>query len=835
MQMKTPSFTAPQAVSFPSLAGGLNLRDLGYLVDGDESPNMKNLVWRNGLLQSRDGQYKVAQAKPISPLSTNPCYAAYDSLFHEYAFFHVGNTIQCLDMSPPPTAAFDANNPLQCEVVYEGVPRKKGSFFRYQDKLYYKTTGKAGFLQIEVDENGEEQQTYDGGFKWKASTAASRFDLYMCDSIYAESMSLVTSAKTHAQLDGKVIALRHRDSGVLLTPFAFSYPMSSAYVVPEGTMTLPNLITAQAPDALFEVALVEDPDDSSETVLHLLTKIYLRQPPGMLCCEDLGTDDEGLLVPSSRWDDPGIESYWDLTFSNGSYQLKSWWEPTTAITFDFPYAVTSQFQCRTMESVATDQENTPVIVINADPSTGSGTMYQPENRLSYNKTVWYNAVAGVSVYHLPVKNIASIEYVEVNGQELPRQTDLGVTNYTINKKAGTVTFVTAPDPGDPPANNTVRITYKKANKDARLALFNCRYATVASGGDAAQFIVLGGCTNQPDAIFWNGNDDLAIQPWYFPMPCYNLVGTAGDEVTGFGRQYNDTLVFSEHTVGKLSYSIQNIDGRETPAFGYLSVNAKIGCDLPWTIQQVENNVVFCNSYSGAHIVLSSSSAYENNVQELSQKIKEDGSAVGTDIKGLLRDIRESSTPVVSFDDDERYWLCANGKVYVWDYGISTYADPSWFYWTDIAPAALLRDDSHGIYHMKADGTLARFDRTNSNLSDFGSAISKLYQFPTLHFGSYDRLKDVLYLLLSVRSDVNSTVAIRYDTDYETRYDLTPIVTTAPTGTSVAQSRRFVMVAKRKPGCRHVRQFGLTLSNNTAGEDLALVSAQVFYRFTGKER
>ncbi len=268
-----------------------------------------------------------------------------------------------------------------------------------------------------------------------------------------------------------------------------------------------------------------------------------------------------------------------------------------------------------------------------------------------------------------------------------------------------------------------------------------------------------------------------------------------------------------------------------PAFGYARVNAKIGCDLPWTIQQVENNVVFCNSYLGACIVLSSSAAYENNIRELSQKIRDDGSASGTDINGLLRDIRESATDVLGFDDDDRYWLCANGKVYCWDYSVSTYAEPSWFYWTNINPAALFRDDQHNIYHMNSAGWIHAFLPINE---DDGAAIDKIYQFPTLNFGAYVKLKDVEDLLIAVRSDVSSTVAIRYETDYESREDLTPVVV-RPEASLVRVGRRAVVTARRRPKCRHVRQFGLTLSNNTAGEGLSLVSAQVFFRFTGNER
>ena len=53
--------------------------------------------------------------------------------------------------------------------------------------------------------------------------------------------------------------------------------------------------------------------------------------------------------------------------------------------------------------------------------------------------------------------------------------------------------------------------------------------------------------------------------------------------------------------------------------------------------------------------------------------------------------------------------------------------------------------------------------------------------------------------------------------------------------STRETGRFAVVAKRKPGCRHVRHFTVTLENDTLGADLAIVSMQIYYRLQGKER
>jgi hypothetical protein len=139
------------------------------------------------------------------------------------------------------------------------------------------------------------------------------------------------------------------------------------------------------------------------------------------------------------------------------------WEDTgiTHFVYHLPEALISAtpFTLTQVAEEAAKPGNAPVIVINASPTTGSGDMYQPENRLSHYKTVWYNAVAGTSVYHLPVKSIKFVEQVTVNDEVVDAE------NYDVNKTAGTVTFHTGhiPDPGNPAVNNTVKITYYKIN------------------------------------------------------------------------------------------------------------------------------------------------------------------------------------------------------------------------------------------------------------------------------------------------------------------------------------------------------------------------------------
>lgn len=625
MRLRYPAANGRRVVEYPKLTGGLNLRELEYRLPPDQSPDMRNLWWENGVLQSRDGQKWLN-----SDTARGQGYTCWSELFWDNAFFHIGGKLYYGQPN---------EEGMELKELCDGVPENRGTFFRYLDWLFYKNRG--GFFRIEY------------------------------------------------------------------------LPQEEVH---------------------FKVVSVPE-------LAHV-----------------------------------------------------------------------------------------PVVAINSDPVTGGGDLYQPENRLSADKILWYNAKKDTKDYKLPVGEIDSVVEVKVD-EEVKKEGD----DYQVDLKEGKVTFTTAPPVTTPSTNNTVKITYRKADPEAVASIMDCTYAMVA-GGMRSICILLAGSTKQPNAVFWNSNDELSMDPGYFPMTAYNLVGDTEDPVSGFGRQYSDTIVLKEHSVGKLDFSLDEVNGRKIPLFTYTSINNKVGCDLPWTVQLIENNLVFCNTYQGVHVIQSSSAAYENNVECISLNVNGDGK------NGLLRDVRAEKT-AVSWDDDNRYWLCANGHAYLWDYLVSSMEAPCWYYQTELAPVCFFRDGANVNHHMDAQGRVTRMGRY---FSDYGEGIDKVYRFPTTNFGTYDRLKDVVEVDFATRSDTMSNIQIRYDTDYESRYDRTELSTWQKNCQRLAlgetilgyynlEMPRYAVAAKRRPGCRHVRHFSMTLSNREPGADLAIVSARIYYRIMGKER
>lgn len=469
----------------------------------------------------------------------------------------------------------------------------------------------------------------------------------------------------------------------------------------------------------------------------------------------------------------------------------------------------------------------PITYINMEPTTHAGDEYQPANRISAAQTLWYSTVSGVKDYNLPVTDVHSVDAVVVDDVELVEG-----EGYTVDLENGVVSFAVEPEHHDPFVPNTVKITYSKVDADAYDSIMSCPYAVVY-GGDQNLCVVVGGCAAQPNAYFWCGNH-IVMDPGYFPYEQYNLAGDTEEPITGFGKQQAMLLVFKERSVGRANFgTVEMASGRVLLSMPYTNINTRIGCDLPWSIQLIENNIVFCNTEQGVHLVRDTSAAMENNIVCLSKNVN------GTPRRdGLLHALREASPDrVCAFDDDSRYWIVAGGKAWVWDYTLSGVSEPSWFYYTNIPGVSFFHSvESKG--HIDACGRLTRFER---NFMDYDGPIKKVYQFATQTLGGYDRLKDVLSVLFSVRSDTDTLMDITYESDYETRKDRVPIMSyswrLSPRNLAhrYMRIRRYAYVARRRPGCRHVRHFSMRLENNERGADMSIVSAQIFYTYQGRHR
>lgn len=772
-----PGHKSDAVVDLDTLVGGLNLYEQPYRLGVNETPDIVNLLWRDGALGGRD-----AQAWLYS-VSSGIGYACFDGLYHGYEFYHIGKWLYAMD----------------------GVPRKMTATFNTA---------------------GDHMVNHDG---------------FVC---------ITGVSDPEATWHDNVVTLP-RDMNVTV-----EYAVTYRYPVCD----------------LSE--MYADYKPSRGTFLRYQDHLIYKA--------------RGVFVRIS-------------TYAGGVFFAKD----------------------------ILSEAYTPITFINAEAASGTGDAYQPENRLSAKKTIWYEAgvegfvetgafpssrnyinvskdaigvtdlyVAGklmtegidykfttvlgsktilltenqqegdeyeahlqrpTKTYYLPVKDAQDVEVearMSADGDilrltkstatltEEPTEWDPSWTDgyYVFWPPTGKILFREAPYVATPRASNTVRITYEKENPTALEAVMSCRYAAVY-GGDVNLCLVLGGSSTQPNAIFWNGNN-VSMDLTYFPMDAYNLASDSSEAVTGFGRQQNMLVIFKEHSVSKASLDTQTIDDRLHIALNIIDINSRIGCDLPYTIQLIDNNLVFCNTQGGLHILLDTSAANENNIRGISKKIN------GTPAReGLLKKVKRAGADLcASYDDDSRYWLVVGDEVYVWDYVLSEYRDPSFFYLTGI-PAIAFCQAADEVHYVTADGRIAAMGAFTDAESpfygfaytDFGQPIPKRYTTPVLFFGDNDRLKDINSVILTVSANTWSRMHITYTTDCETRRDLTEALFAfhrfLPRNLAVRSlaPKTYSTTIRRKPGCRHVRYFSMTIESAEAGMDMSLVSAQIFYRKQGRDR
>lgn len=726
--VKLSGMPKPRAVHtfrFPALNGGLNLRDAEINLKDNESPEIVNLWWEDGVLQSRPGGEVATSATYGAGSYSGYVFGSSDvvyavATFQEGVIAHIGNAFYTWHGSWNTLRQVVTGN----SALYRGVPRNAGTFFRFGGDLYYKNVG--GFYKL----------TYDSGHSF------------------------------------------------LHNPFEVSRVADAAFI----PTILINADPATGSGDMYQPENALSPRKRVSYNASVTTETVTQTGNGVLRAFSLGKT-------RTRDHLQGVES----VYINDGYI-----EP----------------------ALYTVDILTGSVLFNSAP---------PED-----STITFTLNIGVLEYHLPVERVDAVTLVSVDGLTYTAGRD-----YSVDTAAGIVTFTSAPPVSDPPRNNTVEITYSKVNSTAMNAVMYCPYAA-AYGTGHELCAVVGGGGYAPNTFYWSGTTENGIDISYWPVINYNL---ADSYITGFAKQYDQMFVFQKDKIGKLDASAESVNGRDTVSLAYTGVNDTIGCDLPQSVQLIENNLTFANKSGGVYQILSASAAYENNVQCISQKVN------GSNVRpGLLYDLTVAGNgPVCSLDDGKRYWLAVNGHVWLWDYSISANADPVWFFFDSIDTRALsIRDGNPCFFNarlevVKMSGQVFT-DGQMQNPAIDGKPFRKVYQFPARNFGGYDRLKDVLTLIVSARADTPTDINLIYETDYESRADLIHLsaegydrLTDRNLEVRDLSVPRHAVTFRRQPGCRHVRHFALRMETDAdaqtgdPGHNLAVYSAELQYRLVGRDR
>ena len=373
--------------------------------------------------------------------------------------------------------------------------------------------------------------------------------------------------------------------------------------------------------------------------------------------------------------------------------------------------------------------------------------------------------------------------IEVDGVEQTYVTSSspGAGQYTLVTESSApfngkkcIKFGTAPADGD----MNVEVTWMMKPDEfetEKNQLFSCKYHE-SYGGSNNSCLFLAGCGESK--YFYSNPYDIT----YYPLVNYATLGNTEEDISGFGRQYNVLIAFKPREVYSIySYQINSSNSNLEELYGAEGfksqlVNARIGCDCPYSIQLINNLLTWFNTKEGVCTLVSTNIQDERNIRVLSRNVERMNNF---GIRGVL-DYDEDPTKIQSADFDSKYFLIFpdSGMAFVWDYEISPYhftsngeTPPSkltWFLFDHFYVDEFLKVGKDLIYSGAHDVSRNKLVKLNMSFADLDfdedgepDGIESYYMTPFLQFGAIEYLKNVKNIYVQCRGDTATKIDMWY--------------------------------------------------------------------------
>lgn len=462
----------------------------------------------------------------------------------------------------------------------------------------------------------------------------------------------------------------------------------------------------------------------------------------------------------------------------------------------------------------------PRVSMNRKPDGSTSEVDESWNMLGRGFRNTFNGDGATNVYKLSLNGldidtvISNVGGTEGNG-------------FTVDRAAGTVNFNIAP----PEGTNNVEITAYKTFNGLANNILKCKF-----GVEFSNRMFLGGNKDLPNYYFAAGLTD-GIDASYFPQK-YQYAIRGGDKaVTGFKVHYNKLVVFKED----LTCTVEAATGLDnTASFPISYLNTDIGCDIPDSIQLINNNIVFANTYLGVCIIVSTVVPGEKSILPVSLNVN---GSYGR--PGLLNEDLNDLKNATSADFGYKYYLCVRDKCYVWDYrdnfNINNPRALRWFYYDNINSNCFGIRDNELLYGHREQGVVCVFTNV---LNDFGNPINGIWKSKLIDFGYPDWLKTINYIWYTCKANANSEVNINY---YNDNGELLASVVVPPNklksfswsnfnwSSFTWKVQNFAPTIRIKPRVKRIKYFQIDLRNNKFNENLSIISLVIKYTMTKKVR
>lgn len=373
----------------------------------------------------------------------------------------------------------------------------------------------------------------------------------------------------------------------------------------------------------------------------------------------------------------------------------------------------------------------------AAPPTGGGSILEGINYLTGTKKMKFSGNGSATVYQLPEYGIERVDKVMV-GTEVKQPN----TDYTVNLKNGTVSFVTAP----PNGVNNVEITWTKQEEGYRERITKCRWY----GGQYYARYWIYGNPEHANTRFCSGVTMAGVSdPTYWPIFTESDVGE--HEITGIVTQYDKQLIFTTGDSGGASawYSTNESvydenTGLLITLFPVFPINAKIGNEAPGQVQIILNNPF--TVWKGVYQWVSTYVLNEKNAEWLSQRVQRDLDKLDL-TKALTWDWYEMGV----------YLLCVGKRIWCYNYRVDAW------YILDLPhePTCFMTVDDK-LHFGTTDGRIMRFAENEPTFA--GEEIVATWEMGYYNFGADYLRKFIQHIYISLLPLVSTHVDIYLSTD-----------------------------------------------------------------------
>jgi hypothetical protein len=459
----------------------------------------------------------------------------------------------------------------------------------------------------------------------------------------------------------------------------------------------------------------------------------------------------------------------------------------------------------------------PTVSMNRKPDGSQSTVNESWNLIGRGFKESFNGDGSAKVFKLSFTGLDSDTVLSsIGGTE--------GSGFTVNRSTGEVTFTTAPAAG---TNNVVITAFKTFDGNA-VQVLNCTRAYEAYGR-----IFMYGNPNFKNAYWVMGISDKNDCS-YFPTKYKYSLTKSNKELTAFISHFGLLIGLTED----LTFKIEEGSFDNQASFPVKYINTTIGCDIPGSVQLINNNPIWANTYSGVCMLTSSLIIGEKNISILSQNVNGDYERPGLLSEPGLKD-------AVSIDFDGKYILNVGSAAYVWDYlkGFDFNKPKScrWFKWDNVKASCFFVRDNTLMYGHKERGQLCKFTPISN---DFGSAVNNVFRTKLIDFSYPDFEKTISDIWLTTRANSNSSITIKYYDDNGEVLESAVIPQSSTRSFKWSsfkwsaftwRTQRFAPTLRKKPRLKKIRYFQLELSNNAFNESLSVISLVIKYLLTRKVR